>query len=70
MYLQTEIPTRGSWVAWLATMIVGEVKVADPKDRNRIATSISSAFHKKKLARFTIKINKNDRSELHITRIA
>lgn len=69
MYIQNEINIRGSWLTWLADMRIDDCKVADPKDRNKIAVAITNGFHKKGLAKFTVKLNKQNKQELLITRV-
>lgn len=65
---QTEIPIgRVTWVSLLADLRVGDSIEVDITDRRRVASSISTNFHKPKLARF--KVQKIDNYIIKITRI-
>lgn len=67
-YEITEIPSpRANWTSWLRQMAVGETKIADLKDRSKIATSISNNFHKRTPHRF--KIRKLDGLLIEIERL-
>lgn len=67
-YEESEIPApRRNWVSWLRTFSVGEERVADLEDRNRIAASISAnfkgtpySFTTKKKDEFTLIIKRTD----------
>lgn len=54
MYYNTEIPSKKTWVSWLSTFQIGEQRIIDPKDRYKIASSISFNYHHKKIAKFKI----------------
>lgn len=64
---QTEIPIgRITWVSLLADLRVNDSIEEDIANRRRIASSISTNFHKPKLARF--KVQKIDNHIIKITR--
>lgn len=54
MYNNFEIQTRNTWSYWLASFVIGEQRVIDETDRKRLASSISTNFHKTKKATFKI----------------
>lgn len=67
-YNQTEIPTdRNDWIGWLRMFFVGEKKLADIKDRSKIATSIANNFHKGTQYRF--KTRKVDEETFEVQRL-
>lgn len=69
MYYDKEIKGgRKTWTSWLEGFSINETRDADPKDRRKIATSISNNFHKKKRAVFVVKNDPNDPFKLLVTR--
>jgi len=60
MYNNFEIDIRNSWTTWLASFQKGEVRVIDETDRKRLASSVSTNFHKPKKAKFKIFKDKTD----------
>lgn len=69
MYKVQEINVRQTWVSMLADLRVNDELIADPKDRYKISVAVSNGFHKKGLARFTVKLNKLNKSELIVRRV-
>lgn len=54
MYNNFEIDISNNWVVWLATFVIDEQRIIDETDRSRLASSISTNFHKPKKAKFKI----------------
>lgn len=56
MYFTNEISQiKSTWVSWLASFQVNEVRAINPEDKKRVAVSITSNFNSKGIAKFKIK---------------
>lgn len=71
MYRKYEIEGfKMHWLPMFAELRVDDSLICDAKDAPRIRVAISNSFHKRKLARFSVKLNKNNKQELIVKRLA
>ena len=68
-YEKYEIEIATGWLPMLASLRVGDRSECDPKDRSKIATSISNGMHAKNRGRFITYLSK-DKSILYVERTA